>query len=65
MLIERIQDLPDVAQRSFWAKALKANVTTFYRAEKSGQLRRVSTNGRNACYLKSDILKWLNLTAEK
>ena len=61
MLIERFEHLPDVAQRSFWSKALRMNPTTFYRAEKRGELTRISPNGRAAVYSKKDILRWLKL----
>jgi hypothetical protein len=61
MIIERIQNLPDVAQRSFWSKALRMNPTTFYRAEKRGELTRISTNGRDAVYSKAEVMRWLKL----
>jgi hypothetical protein len=61
MLIDSIDDLPDVAQRSFWSKKLKIHNSTFQRAEKKKQLPRISPGGRVAAYRKRDILKWLRL----
>ena len=61
MIIERIQDLPDVAQRSFWAEKLTMDPSSFWRAEKRGELRRLSSNGRNAIYSREEILRWLKI----
>lgn len=59
MRIINIADLPDVAQRSEWARILKCDSTTLYRAEREKSLRRSKPTGKLVLYTKKEILRWL------
>jgi hypothetical protein len=60
MLISDISKLPDATHRSRWAELLDLDETTLYRAERNGELKRVS-NKHQAVYTKKAILRWLGL----
>jgi hypothetical protein len=61
MRISKISSLPDAAQRAEWARLLRVDQTTLYRAEMRGDLK--GCRGRNgaAIYRKEQILDWLGL----
>jgi hypothetical protein len=61
MRIPHIYDLPDLAQRAEWARLLECDMTTLYRAEKSGDLKGSKPTGRAVVYTKKAILAWLGL----
>jgi hypothetical protein len=65
MRIPKIENLPDLAQRAEWARLLKCDNTTLYRAEKSGDLKGSKPTGRAVVYLKKDILRWLGIEMVK
>jgi hypothetical protein len=61
MRIPKIDSLPDLAQRAEWARLLECDMTTLYRAEKSGDLKGFKPTGRAVVYTKKAILSWLGL----
>jgi predicted DNA-binding transcriptional regulator AlpA len=61
MRIPQIDKLPDLAQRSEWARLLEINPTTLYRAEKRGDLTGSRPTGRSVVYTKAEILRWLGV----
>jgi hypothetical protein len=64
MRIPSIDKLPDVAQRSEWARLLEVDNSTLYRAEQAGDLKGFKPSGRSVIYRKTDILKWIGIEAE-
>jgi hypothetical protein len=61
MHIQNLQELPDVAERSKWSKAIGLHPSTFQRAERAGKLKNSKPGGRVAIYKKRDVLRWLQL----
>jgi hypothetical protein len=61
MRIPRIDSLPDVAQRAEWARLLRVDASTLYRADMAGQLRGSKPGGRIVLYSKKAILRWLGI----
>jgi len=61
MRIPQIEKLPDLAQRSEWARQLECNYTTLARAEANGLIKGHRPTGRAVVYTKETILHWLGL----
>lgn len=57
----KLDNLPDVARRSAWARLLKMDSSTFRRAEKEGKLTSSRPGSRTVLYTKDEILHWLGL----
>jgi hypothetical protein len=63
MRIPHFDSLPDLAQRAEWARLIKCDPTTLYRAEKAGDLKGSKPTGRAVLYSKQAIFDWLGLEA--
>ena len=64
MRIPRLDSLPDIAQRSEWAKLLEVDHSTLYRAEMRGDLEGFRPTGRSVVYTKDAILSWIGIKRE-
>jgi hypothetical protein len=61
MRIPRLDSLPDLAQRTEWARLLETNYSTLVRAEGRGDIKGQRPTGRTVMYSKQTILEWLGI----